>query len=237
MGKIYNSAADALSGLLHDGMTIAAGGFGLCGIPEHCIEAIRDSGVTGLTIISNNAGVDNAGIGLLVKNDQVRKMISTYIGENTEVEQRVINKTMEIELNPQGTFAERIRAGGAGIGGFFTPTGVGTVIADGKEVRTINGREYVLEMPLHAHVAFVKAWKGDTMGNLVYRKTTRNFNPVMATAADFTVAEVEEIVPVGALDPDQIVTPGIFVDMVVKGDAYEKRIEKRVHRTASSAGA
>lgn len=222
---------------VRNGATIMMGGFGLCGIPENAVRALLEAGIGDLTIISNNAGVENAGIGLLIKNNQVRKMISTYIGENAELERRVIQKEIEVELNPQGTFAERIRAGGAGIGGFFTPTGVGTLIAEGKEVRTINGREYLLELPLHADVAFIKAWKGDTMGNLVYRRTTRNFNPLMATAADFTVAEVEEIVPAGTLHPDQIVTPGIYVDVVVKGDAYEKRIEKRIHRQKSGAGA
>ncbi|NDD27204.1 MAG: CoA transferase subunit A [Proteobacteria bacterium] len=222
---------------VRDGATIMMGGFGLCGIPENAVRALLDAGVRNLTIISNNAGVEDAGIGLLIKNGQVRKMISTYIGENVDLEQKVINKQIEVELNPQGTFAERIRAGGAGIGGFFTPTGVGTVIAEGKEVRVIGGREYVLEMPLRADVAFVKAWKGDAMGNLVYRKTARNFNPLMATAADCTVAEVEEVVPVGSLDGDHIATPGIFVDIVVKGDRYEKRIEKRVYRQTSGAGA
>jgi 3-oxoacid CoA-transferase subunit A len=222
---------------VNDGATIMMGGFGLCGIPENAVQALLAAGPRHLTIISNNAGVEDAGIGLLIKNGQVRRMISTYIGENSDLERRVINKEIEVELNPQGSFAERIRAGGAGIGGFFTPTGVGTVIAEGKEVRVIDGKEYVLEMPLRADFAFVKAWKGDPMGNLVYRKTARNFNPVMATAADFTVAEVEEIVPVGTLHGDEIATPGIFVDVVVKGERYEKRIEKRVHRAPSGGGA
>lgn len=222
---------------VNDGATIMMGGFGLCGIPENAIRALLDAGTRNLTVISNNAGVDGAGIGLLIKNNQVRKMISTYIGENTELERRVIQEEIEVELNPQGTFAERIRAGGAGIGGFYTPTGVGTIIAEGKEVRTINGREYLLEAPLRADFAFIKAWKGDAMGNLIYRKTSRNFNPLMATAADVTVAEVEEVVPVGALDGDHVVTPGIFVDVVVKGEAYEKRVEKRVYRKAGGAGA
>ena len=222
---------------LHDGATIMMGGFGLCGIPEQAVQAIRSSGRRNLTIISNNAGVDDAGIGLLIANGQVRKMISTYIGENKMVEARIISGELEVELNPQGTFAERIRAGGAGIGGFYTPTGVGTVIAEGKETKVIHGREYVLELPLRADVAFVKAYKADPQGNLVYRKTARNFNPVMATAADFTVAEVEEVVPVGTLDPDVIATPGIYVDIVVCGERYEKRIEKRVYRAAGSPGA
>lgn len=222
---------------LHDGATIMMGGFGLCGIPEQAVLALAASGRRKLTIISNNAGVDDAGIGLLIANGQVRKMISTYIGENKMVEARILSGELEVELNPQGTFAERIRAGGAGLGGFYTPTGVGTVIAEGKETRMIGEREYVLEMPLRADVAFVKAYKADPHGNLVYRKTARNFNPVMATAADFTVAEVEEVVPVGTLDPDAVVTPGIYVDLVVCGERYEKRIEKRVYRAARSAGA
>jgi 3-oxoacid CoA-transferase subunit A len=222
---------------VRDGMTIMMGGFGLCGIPENAVRALLARGTRNLTIISNNAGVDDGGIGLLIQNGQVRKMISSYIGENKVLERGVIDGTIEVELNPQGTFAERIRAGGAGIGGFYTPTGVGTVIAEGKETRVINGREYVLEMPLHADVAFVKAFRADTAGNLVYRKTTRNFNPVMVTAADYTVAEVEEIVPLGSLEPDQVVTPSIYVDMVVKGERYDKRIEKRVYRQTSSAGA
>ncbi|MBM3464500.1 MAG: CoA transferase subunit A [Armatimonadetes bacterium] len=222
---------------VHDGATIMMGGFGLCGIPEHAVKGLLARGTRNLTIISNNAGVEDAGIGLLVRNGQVRKMISTYIGENKVLEARVINGEIDVELNPQGTFAERIRAGGAGLGGFFTPTGVGTVIAEGKETRLINGREYVLEMPLRAEVAFVKAWKADPMGNLIYRKTARNFNPVMATAAEFTVAEVEELVAVGALEPDAVVTPGVYVDLVVVGEQYEKRIEKRVYRATSGAGA
>ncbi len=210
-----------------DGASIMMGGFGLCGIPENLIRLLADSGVKNLTVMSNNAGVSDFGIGLLLQNGQVRKMVGTYIGENNLLERMILEKTIEIELNPQGTFAERIRAGGAGIGGFFTPTGVGTLIADGKETRVINGREYVLESPLRADLAFIKAWKGDPMGNLVYRRTTRNFNPVMATAADFVIAEVEQIVKVGDLDPDAIVTPGIFIDAIFQGETYEKRIEKR----------
>ncbi len=220
-----------------DGATIMMGGFGLCGIPENAVQALLAAGPRNLTIISNNAGVDDAGIGLLIRNGQVRKMVATYIGENTDLERRVINGELEVELAPQGTFAERIRAGGAGIGGFFTPTGVGTLIAQGKESRVIDGREYILEMPLRADFSFVKAWKADAMGNLVYRKTARNFNPLMATAGRVTIAEVEEIVPVGSIDADLVATPGIFVDVVVKGEHYVKRIEKRVYRTASGAGA
>lgn len=235
MNKI-GTMRDAVS-RVRDGASIMMGGFGLCGIPENALKALLEAGPKSLTIISNNGGIDDAGIGLLIKNNQVRKLIATYIGENVELERRILQKEIEIELCPQGTFAERIRAGGAGIGGFFTPTGVGTVIAEGKEVRVINGREYVLEMPLHADFAFVKAWQADPMGNLVYRKTARNFNPLMATAADCTVAEVEEIVELGALEGDMIATPGIYVDFVVKGDRYEKRIEKRVYRETSSAGA
>ena len=235
MNKI-GTMRDAVS-RVHDGAVIMMGGFGLCGIPENALQALLEAGPKNLTIISNNGGVDDAGIGLLIKNNQVRKLIATYIGENVELERRILQKEIEIELCPQGTFAERIRAGGAGIGGFFTPTGVGTVIAEGKEVRVINGREYVLEMPLHADFAFVKAWKADPMGNLVYRKTARNFNPLVATAADTTIAEVEEIVELGALEGDLITTPGIYVDIVVKGDRYEKRIEKRVYRETSGAGA
>jgi 3-oxoacid CoA-transferase subunit A len=232
IGKIE----DVLS-RVNDGATIMMGGFGLCGIPENLVRGLLARGTKNLTLISNNAGVDDAGIGLLIRAGQVRKMISTYIGENSVLEAKVIAGEMEVELNPQGTFAERIRAGGAGIGGFFTPTGVGTVIAEGKEVRTIHGREYVLESPLRADFAFIKAWRADSHGNLTFRATTRNFNPIMATAADFTAAEVEDIAPLGSLDPEAIVTPGIYVDLVFKGDHYDKRIEKRVHRQASRTGA
>lgn len=220
-----------------DGSTIMMGGFGLCGIPEKAIHALVKSGPRNLTIIANNAGVADAGIGLLVANGQVRRMIATYIGENSIMEKKFMEGEIEVELTPQGTFSERIRAGGAGIAGFYTAAGVATPVAEGKETRVFNGREYLLELPLRADVAFIKAWKADPHGNLVYRKTARNFNPMMATAADCTVAEVEEIVPLGSLDPENIVTPGIFVNMVVKGENYEKRIEKRVHRQASGAGA
>lgn len=222
---------------VRDGSVIMIGGFGLCGNPENLIRALRDHGARDLTIVSNNAGVDEHGIGILINAGQVRKMISTYIGENKILEQKVISGEIQVELNPQGTFAERIRAGGAGIAAFYTPTGVGTVVAEGKETRVFDGRTYVLERALRADVAFIKAYKGDPMGNLIYRKTARNFNPVMATAADVVIAEVEELVEVGQLDPDTVVTPGIFVDMVIKGERYEKRIEKRVYRQAGSAGA
>lgn len=227
----------AAVGKVSDGMTLMMGGFGLCGIPEKLIEALLEKGSKDLTIISNNGGIDEAGIGLLIKNGQVKKMISSYIGENKALEQRILDGTLDVELNPQGTLAERIRAGGAGIAGFFTPTGVGTVIAEGKEVREFDGRKYVLERGLRADVAFIKAYKADTHGNLTYRKTARNFNPVMATAADFVVAEAEVVVEAGQLDPDEIMTPGIFVDAVVLGENYEKRIEKRTHRAKSGQGA
>ncbi len=230
MDKVLESAARAVSSIV-DGSTIMMGGFGLCGIPEQLIAALKAQGTRGLTIISNNAGVDDFGIGLLLRAGQVRKMVSTYVGENKEFERQFLSGELEVELVPQGTFAERIRAGGAGIGGFFTPTGYGTLAADGKETRVIDGRPFVLERPLTADFAFVKAWKGDRHGNLVYRKTARNFNPIMATAAAVTIAEVEHLVEPGAIDPDHVVTPGIFVQYVVKGEAYEKRIEKRTVRT------
>ncbi len=217
-------------GKVNDGMTLLMGGFGLCGIPENLVKALLQQGSKDLTIVSNNAGVDDAGIGLLIANDQVKKMISSYIGENKALEQKLINNEIEVELNPQGTLAERVRAGGAGIAGFYTPTGVGTLIAEGKEVREFDGRKYVLERGIRGDVAFVKAYKADTHGNLTYRKTARNFNPVMATAADYVIAEVEEIVPAGQLNPDEIVTPGVYIDAVIQGDSYEKRIEKRTTR-------
>ena len=220
-----------------DGMTLMMGGFGLCGIPEMLIQALLKKGCKDLTIISNNGGVDDAGIGLLIAANQVKKMISSYIGENKALEQRMLDKTLEVELNPQGTLAERVRAGGAGIAGFYTPTGVGTVIADGKEVREFDGRKYVLERALKADIAFIKAYKADTHGNLTYRKTARNFNQVMATAADFVIAEAEAVVDAGLLLPDEIMTPGIFVDAVILGENYEKRIEKRTNRPKSSQGA
>jgi 3-oxoacid CoA-transferase subunit A len=206
------------------------GGFGLCGIPENLIAALHARGTRGLTVISNNAGVDEFGIGILLRARQVRKMIATYVGENKEFERQFLTGELDVELVPQGTFAERIRAGGAGIGGFFTPTGYGTLVAEGKETRVIDGKPYVLEAPLRADFAFVKAWRGDRAGNLVYRRTARNFNPVMATAAHVTIAEVEHLVEPGALDPDHVVTPGIFVRHIFEGERYEKRIEKRTIR-------
>lgn len=230
MKKVYKSAEAALEGLLHDGMTLMAGGFGLCGIAENLIGALRDSGVGGLTVISNNAGIDDCGLGLLLQSRQIVRMISSYVGENKTFERQYLNGDLELEFNPQGTLAERIRAGGAGIPGFFTKTGVGTVIAEGKESRDFDGETYILERALKADVALVKAWKGDGQGNLVYRKTARNFNPLMATAGRITVAEVEEIVPVGALDADSIHTPGIYVQRLIQGPAYEKRIEQRTVR-------
>ena len=231
MNKVLESAEEAVS-RIPDGATIMMGGFGLCGIPETLVAALHRRGTRDLTVVSNNAGIDDFGIGVLLKSRQVRKMISTYVGENKEFERQYLTGELEVELVPQGTFAERIRAGGAGIGGFFTPTGYGTLVAEGKETRTIDDVRYVLEKPLHADFAFVKAWKGDRAGNLVYRKTARNFNPVMATAAKVTIAEVEHLVQPGELDPDHVVTPGIFVRHILKGERYEKRIEKRTVRKA-----
>src|SRR5919204_1924601 len=224
MNKVLSSAEAAVE-LIPDGASILVGGFGLCGIPENLIRALHARGTKNLTIISNNAGVDEFGLGILLKTRQIRKMIATYVGENKEFERQALSGEIEVELVPQGTFVEQIRAGGAGIGGFFTPTGYGTLVAEGKETRTIDGKNYVLERPLHADFAFVKAWKGDTLGNLVYRRTARNFNPVMATAASTTIAEVEHLVAPGAIDPDHVVTPGIFVTYILQGDKYEKRIE------------
>jgi 3-oxoacid CoA-transferase subunit A len=231
VNKVLASAEEAVE-RIPDGATILMGGFGLCGIPETLIAALRARGTKGLTVISNNAGIDDFGIGVLLRARQVRKMISTYVGENKEFERQFLSGELEVELVPQGTFAERIRAGGAGIGGFFTPTGYGTLVSEGKETRVIDGKPYVLEAPLTADFAFVKAWRGDRAGNLIYRKTARNFNPVMATAAAVTIAEVEHLVEPGELDPDQIVTPGIFVRYVLEGAGYEKRIEKRTVRKA-----
>jgi len=231
MDKVLASAAEAVA-LVPDGATVMMGGFGLCGIPENLIKAIHDRGTRNLTIISNNAGVDTFGIGILLRSRQVRKMISTYVGENQEFERQCLSGELELELVPQGTFAERIRAGGAGIGGFFTPTGYGTIVAEGKETRVIDGRAFVLEGPLKADFAFVKAAKGDRLGNLVYHRTARNFNPMMATAAKVTIAEVEELVEPGALDPECIVTPGLFVKYILQGASYEKRIERRTVRKA-----
>lgn len=227
MNKLYNNATAALQDLLKDNMTIMAGGFGLCGIPEHCIEAIKESGVKGLTIISNNCGVDNFGLGIMLQTKQIKKMISSYVGENKLFEQQFLSGELELELNPQGTLAERIRAGGAGIPAFFTKTGVGTLAATGKETRIFDGVEYVMERGLTADLAIIKAWKADKAGNLIYRKTARNFNPMMATAANVTIAEVEEIVEVGQLDPEMIHTPAIYVHRIFKGNHYQKRIEQR----------
>jgi 3-oxoacid CoA-transferase subunit A len=230
--KLYASADDALRGIVQDGQTVAVGGFGLCGIPEALIVALRDSGKTGLTAISNNAGVDGFGLGMLLATRQIRKMVSSYVGENKEFERQYLAGELELEFNPQGTLAERLRAGGAGIPAFFTRTGYGTIVAVGKETREFDGKHYVLETALHADVALVKAWKADASGNLVYRKTARNFNPAVAMAGTICVAEVEELVEVGALDPDSIHTPGIYVDRIVVNAAPEKRIEQRTVRTA-----
>lgn len=232
MEKVYRDAASALNGLLFDGMTIMSGGFGLCGIPENLIAALRDSGVKNLTVISNNAGVDDFGLGLLLQTRQIKKMISSYVGENATFEKQYLSGELELEFNPQGTLAERIRAGGAGIPGFYTKTGVGTLIAEGKEHKIFDGETYILERGLKADLAIIKAWKGDAQGNLVFRMTARNFNPMMATAGKVTVAEVEELVPVGSLEPDAIHTPGIFVQRILAGAVYEKRIEKRTIREA-----
>ena len=228
--KVFPDPTAALTGLLHDGATVMVGGFGLCGLPEQLILALRASGVRDLTVISNNAGVDDFGLGLLLHTRQIRKMISSYVGENREFERQYLAGELEIEFNPQGTLAERIRAGGAGIAGFFTRTGAGTRVAEGKETRVINGDTYVLETGLTADVALVKAWRGDTEGNLIYRKTARNFNPMMATAGRVTVAEVEELVEVGTLDPDHIHTPGIYVQRILQGSGYKKPIEQRTVR-------
>ena len=229
MNKVLPSAEAAVA-LVPNGASILMGGFGLCGIPENLIQALHARGTRDLTVISNNAGVDEFGIGILLKSRQVRKMISTYVGENKEFERQYLSGELEVELVPQGTFAERIRAGGAGIGGFFTPTAYGTIVAEGKESRLIEGKHYVLEAPIRADFAFVRAWKGDRVGNLVYRRTARNFNPVMATAGRITIAEVEQLVDTGSIDPDHVVTPGIFVKHVLQGAKYEKRIEKRTVR-------
>jgi 3-oxoacid CoA-transferase subunit A len=229
MDKRVSGADEAIAGL-RDGATILMGGFGLCGIPEHLIAAVRRKGVKNLTIASNNAGVDGFGIGVLLQDRQVKKMISTYVGENKLFEQLVTSGELDLELNPQGTFAERLRAGGAGIPAFYTPTGYGTMVAEGKETREFDGRMYVLERGLRGDFAFVKAWKGDRWGNLIYRKTARNFNPMMATAADYVIAEVEELVELGELEPDQVHTPGIYVNAIFQGPGYEKRIERRTVR-------
>jgi 3-oxoacid CoA-transferase subunit A len=232
--KVYSGANSALAGLLFDGMSIAAGGFGLCGIPETLIAAIRDSGVRRLTVISNNAGTDNFGLGILLKTRQINKMVSSYVGENEEFQRQYLEKELEIEFTPQGTLAERMRAGGAGIAGFYTRTGAGTKIADGKELRVFNGDSYILEMGLVADLSIVKAWKGDPYGNLVYRKSARNFNPLVATCGRVTVAEVENIVGPGELEPDHIHTPSIFVHRLILAAQNEKRIEQRVLRQVTA---
>jgi 3-oxoacid CoA-transferase subunit A len=228
--KVYADAESALRGVVKDGMTLMCGGFGVCGMPENLIDALHASGARDLTVISNNAGLDGVGLGLLLQAHQIRKMISSYVGENKEFERQYLAGEIEIEFNPQGTLAERIRAGGAGIHAFFTKVGAGTLVAEGKETRTVDGETYVLEKGLIADVSLVKAWKGDTEGNLVYRKTARNFNPNMATAGRMTLAEVEELVEPGVLDPDCIHTPGIFVQRVIQGRGYTKMIEKRTVR-------
>lgn len=238
MRKVYPDARAALDGLLRDGMLIHSGGFGLCGIPAALIEAIRDSGVKDLTVVSNNAGIDDAGLGLLLKTRQIRKMISSYVGENAEFARQYLAGELEIEFNPQGTLAERIRAGGAGVPAFFTRTGVGTAVAEGKETREFDGETYVMERGIFADLAIVHAYMGDTEGNLVYRKTARNFNPIMATAARVTVAQVEHLVEPGEIDPDHIHTPGIFVKRIVAlPSGYEKRIEQRTVRPRPAAAA
>ena len=236
MDKSVKTAREALEkAKIKDGMTLMVGGFGLCGIPENLIAALRDSGVKNLTAISNNAGVDDFGLGLLLQTRQIKKMVSTYVGENATFEKQFLDGSLELEFVPQGTFAERIRAGGAGIPAFYTPAGVGTVIAEGKETRVFNDKEYIMEKGLRADLALVKAYRGDKAGNLQYRKTARNFNPMMATAADFTIAEVEELVEIGKIDPDNVHTPGIYVNLILKGSNYEKRIEQRTNRPKSGA--
>ncbi len=231
MKKVRANAAEALDGVLRDGMLIAAGGFGLCGIPENCIAAIRESGVKDLTVASNNCGVDGFGLGVLLESRQIAKMISSYVGENAEFMRQYLSGELQLEFNPQGTLAERLRAGGCGIPGFYTKTGVGTVIAEGKEHKDFDGETYILERGIRADLAIVKAWKGDAQGNLVFRKTARNFNPLCAMSGKVTVAEVEELVELGALEPDMIHTPGIFVQHIFKG-SHEKRIEQRTVRAA-----
>lgn len=230
MNKLYPNAEAALEGLLHDGMTICAGGFGLCGIPERLIDAIQASGVQKLTIASNNAGIDGQGLGKLLRSRQVAKMISSYVGENKEFERQYLSGELEVEFCPQGTLAERCRAGGAGIPGFYTKTGVGTLIAEGKEVKQFDGEDYILERGIRADLSIIKGWKADEAGNLIFRKTARNFNQPMATAANICVAEVEEVVPVGSLDPDAIHLPGIYVKRMIVGAPYDKQIEFRTVR-------
>ncbi len=232
MNKVVRSAEEAVAAI-PDGATIMVGGFGVCGNPENLLRALYKQGTRQLTVVSNNAGIDDFGLGPLLKAHQIKKMIATYVGENKEFERQFLAGELEVELVPQGTFSERIRAGGAGIGGFYTPTGYGTLVAEGKETRTINGRHFVLELGLTADFALVRAWKGDTQGNLVYRKTARNFNPMMATAARVTLAEVEQLVEPGEIPPDGVHTPGIFVQRILQGAAYERRVEKRTVRSAN----
>ncbi|MFK7967853.1 MAG: CoA transferase subunit A [Rickettsiaceae bacterium] len=230
MVKIYKTAIEAVTDVIKDGMLIHAGGFGLCGIPENLIAAIAKSGVKDLTIVSNNCGVDDFGLGILLRNGQVKKMISSYVGENKLFEQKYLDGTLELELPPQGTLAARIRAGGAGIAAFYTKTGVGTIVSEGKEVREFDGKKYIMEQGIFADLAIIKGYKADKFGNVIYNKTARNFNPVMATAAKITICEVEEIVEIGQLDSDNIHTPGIFIDRLLQGNNYEKRIEKITNR-------
>ncbi|WP_375382345.1 CoA transferase subunit A [uncultured Sphingomonas sp.] len=237
MNKLHQDAAAALNGLLHDGMTICAGGFGLCGIPERLINAIQASGVTALTVASNNAGIDNEGLGKLLRSRQIAKMISSYVGENKEFERQYLAGELEVEFCPQGTLAERCRAGGAGIPGFYTKTGVGTQVAEGKEVKEFDGEEYILERGIRADLAIIKGWKADESGNLVFRKTARNFNQPMATAGRICVAEVEEVVPTGSLEPDHIHLPGIYVNRMIVSAPYDKKIEFRMTRARETAGA
>ena len=232
MNKLYKNAEEALGGLLFDGMSVMSGGFGLCGIPEHLTIALHESGVTGLTVISNNCGIDDFGLGLLLHTKQIKKMIASYVGENKTFEQQYMNGEIEIEFNPQGTLAERCRAGGAGIPAFFVKTGLGTLIAEGKEHKIFNGEEYLMETGLVADISIIKAWKADPEGNLIYRKTARNFNPVMATAGKCTIVEVEELVEAGELGADSIHTPGIYVDRIIVGDDYKKPIEITTTRAA-----
>jgi 3-oxoacid CoA-transferase subunit A len=233
MNKSYPDAQVAWDGLIEDGMTLAVGGFGLCGIPENLILALRDTGKKNLTVVSNNAGVDDWGLGLLLQSRQIRKMVSSYVGENAEFERQYLSGELEVEFCPQGTLAERMRAGGAGIPGFYTRTGVGTLIAEGKDHRDFDGQTYILERGIKADIALVKAWKADPSGNLVYRKTARNFNPMAATCGKVAVAEVEELVPIGVIDPDQVHTPGIYIDRIVHFPDQQKRIEQRITRSRS----
>jgi 3-oxoacid CoA-transferase subunit A len=237
MKKVFPDAKTALAGMIKDGMTLMSGGFGLCGIPESLIEAVRESGAKNLTVISNNAGVDGIGLGVLLETKQIKKMVSSYVGENKLFAQQYLSGQLELEFNPQGTLAERIRAGGAGIPAFFTKTGVGTIIAEGKEVREFDGERYVMERGLIADIALIHAWKGDTEGNLIFRKTARNFNPMMATAGKVTIAEIEHLFQSGELDPDEIHTPGIYVQRIVKVSGANKHIEQRTTRKRTSAAA